>query len=634
MSKEVLVSPEEQGKAQKEAKTDTDTIPFRTTRRSMLGLSAAAAAATLAAQAGINLYPHRKETIDTLDFALNRHQPDKESYMHPNPRDMLPREKSDELFEKLKLEKKYPQTLNKDAFHLLSQRITRLATLYFKPDSNRTDEAIENDFYSFNENFFRKLTDTCSQLEVDFPSTLLMWQVSAANTSSVKSYQQDIRDELLRVGAGSAENLIGQSSGPLIINVARKINSIIPSPIDATYYALPRIQGGVSLGIHDVENIMITRGLKDLENSLPERWKEIEDYLRSRAPRYFNEYSRYTENYNRFEEMAETIAEKVKTSGNIQTYLRKFYTPQKMKDIMTSGETVDAYQFLRTTLFWAVVSEFNQDIQARAHVTTPEIIERLALRTAIDQYNAQENPSGFFLDQFANPKIVAILKEDEGHDPVAEELLGYYRKFHAASDQLIAKDRSVSAAVEKEGLEQDLEFQLLTGVAYTRWLLHDAYKHTHKEDTKRIGFDTSHETAFHSFLATSNREAGPSYQLAATRPLERASSTFLPPEVNFGTMDNFIKNVYHKFEPVSPLVDYKTFARYFIQLAEERYFTCWFGTNRYLLDSDPKIERFIKDAVKFGAYENLIVPPHSSWMRSLEATVGYISEMTKTNFEK
>lgn len=277
---------------------------FRLSRRGFLvGMGTAAAA--VAAKKFWPAVSHVEEIKNSAEFLLNRQASSYEkSYMPPNPESILPREISDSLYDKLDLKERHPSTLNKDAFFSISQRISRVASLYFHPDKNQAAASQEASFYEFNEAFFQKILQTSRDLDVDFVGTLLMWQVSGSNTSSVKSLRQDVRDEQIRVGLGLVKDFTGESGGTLLVEAIRKLNSLKEDTVEGWYYPMPRVEGGVSLGIHDIETIMISRALKDLELSLPDRWPEIADYLKKRCPRFFAQSGRYVDLYDGFEDIS------------------------------------------------------------------------------------------------------------------------------------------------------------------------------------------------------------------------------------------------------------------------------------------------------------------------------------------
>lgn len=329
------------------------------------------------------------------------------------------------------------------------------------------------------------------------------------------------------------------------------------------------------------------------------------------------------------------MASEVHISQDVQNYLRQFYTQGNLKAFLTDGDKVDAYQFTRTTALWAKVCEKKAIISVGGYQTRSKIIEQQALQETIDYYLELNDPTGFFLDQIENPKMIMQLESDANQgNPTAKKLLEKCKELVKSGDKVISADRAISAAIEGENLEEDIDFQALTGVAHSRWLLRDAYERTHGQAVSKIAFDNPHELAFHAFLATSNREAAPSYQLSGVRPLGRATLTFAPLEVTYQTMSDFIKEVYQKFETIHPQKDFKKFAKYMINLFEKPYFNRLTGTNRYSLEDDLRMGEFISEAERFGVYKYIFTLPHCSWMRSLEATVGYISEVTKANESK
>lgn len=584
-------------------------------------------AIVLGTKGGINLAGHAPEAADSLRFFLDRHMPSyQESYL-PNPEVIIPLEVASSSYERLGLRERFPKTLSESAFGILSQKIARLSSRYFKPDKNLDGKAQEEGFYRYNESFLQKILTVSEHLEVDFPAILLMWQTSGENKSSVKAIREDVRNERIRVGTGFAKNLFGESVSPFLIRVLRTANDITDS-VKIPYYALPRLEGPVTLGLHDIEFIMIARGLKDIKNSLPEKWEALEAYLGKRAPKFLQDAKRYIELYDSFDSLSERITSEVKESLDIRNYLSKFYSGSVLRDFLSDGENVDAYQLMRTTVFWAFVSELDSLVSIDGYETRPEIIEALALNKTIDYYLKSQDLSAFFLDQISNPKMIAILKEDaQKGNKVALDLLGEAEVFRAASDQIIEFDRKIASDFEKEKLEEDVDFQILTGVIHSRWLLRDAYQHIHGKNPANLNFSSPDELAFNVFLALANRESAPAYQLAGIRPLDRATLTFLPPEAMYRTMDEFIARVYKNFEEKDPTTDFKTFARYLYHLLEERIVSRLIGTSPILLGKNKELGSFIKQSIDFGAYKKIFVLPHCSWMRTPDATFGYISKM-------
>lgn len=584
-------------------------------------------AAVLGTNGGINLAGHAPEAADSLRFFLDRHMPSyRESYL-PNPEVIIPQEVAFSSYERLGLGERFPKTLSEGAFRVLSQKIARLASRYFKPDKNLDGKAQEEEFYRYNESFLQKTLAVSEHLGVDFPAILLMWQTSGENKSSVKAIREDVRNERIRVGTGLAKNLLGESVSPFLIKVLRTANNITDS-VKIPYYALPRLEGPVTLGIHDIEFIMIARGLNDIKDSLPEKWDELEIYLSKRAPKFLKDTQRYIELYDDFDALSERITSEVQGPLEIRNYLSKFYSESALRAFLSDGENVDAYQLMRTTVFWAFVSELDSLVSIDGYETRPEIVEALALKKAVDYYLQSQDPTIFFFDQISNPKMISVLREDaQRGNKTALDLLKKAEIFSKASDQIIEFDRRIASDYEEEKLEDDVDFQVLTGVAHSRWLLRDAYRHVQRKKPESLIFNSSDELAYTVFLALSNRESAPSYQLAGIRPLDRATLTFLPPKDMYKTMDEFIHQVYRNFEEKDPSADFRTFARYLYHLLEERIVGRLIGTSPSSLGEDKKLGNFIDQAISFGAYKKIFVLPHCSWMRTPDAIFGYISQM-------
>ena len=566
-------------------------------------------------------------------FVLERTYPDQSvTYMPSNPENILPQGISDNIYDALKLTERYPSTLDRNSFHTISQHIARLASLYYRPDKGKDRVTIDAAFYAFTKQFFQKILQCSDELEVDFVGTLLMWQTSGDNTSSPRAYQQDIRDEIIRMGIRLIDATLRQNPNLIALKSVGPISNLLGKDMLPFYdFATARFEGPVTLGIHDIETVMIGRGLRDLQKSLPDSWLAIASYLKNRSPRFFEQTFRYVDLYDRFDLLSHAIIHEIHTSQDVQQYLQQFYMRDKLRDFLLDGDQIDGYQYLRTTAFWAYLTDINSNITISGYDYMPLKNEQEALEKAIDYYIAQDNPSGFYLDQIANPKMVAHLQRDiDNGNVTAQKLLEQYITFHNMSDQIIAADAEIAAAITTDELEMDVDFQILTGVSYTRWLLHDAYKHIHREDRRSIVFEDPNELAYHAFLATANRESSPTYELAGTRPLDRATLTFLPPEKMFQTIDAYIKQVYNTIEPSNPQRDFDLFSYYFLNLIKERLFPPIIGgIHEYELSKDKRMKKFIEQSEKFGAYQNIITLPFSSWFRSFTATAGYIAKLNE-----
>ncbi len=587
----------------------------RTVIKALLGIPAA--------YLGGKLLSHGQETADTVSFLANRNvQSEAERYQPENPEDILPVEITNALFEKLDLGHKFPQTLNKSSFHLLSQRIARLANFYFRTSPEADQSQQTKEFHHHCEKVFSRLLDLSLEMKVDFVGLLLTWQVSGANTSSWRAQDDDQRDERIRTLLSLGENVIGSAASHTVVSLMRRVNL-------QAYYAMARLEGPVTLGIHDIEIVMITRALKDLKESLPEEWEKLSKMLETFAPEFAQLHSSYTERFDQFQNLSNSITHEVTSSPEINEYLKKFIEPENAKAILTNDGTIDDYQFLRTTVFWAHICEIQTKTAISSYLSSGKELEDRALEATMADYQSGQ-PSSFYLDQICNPKFVTLLEEDaQKGNQIASRLLELSRQIDTEGDELIAADREIAAALVTEKTEQNLEFQLQTGVAYSRWLLQLAHKHTYGKPAQEIAFTDPNQAAYQAFLATANRETGPSYQLVGVRPLQRATLPFVEPTVMFETMDKYVGTVYSQFEGNGPDKDFRTFVRYLVAVLEEAYIPQLIGVSRYMLDGNNWMKQFIQASKKFGVYQNLFTVPHCSWMRSLEATIGYISAITE-----
>jgi hypothetical protein len=264
-----------------------------------------------------------------------------------------------------------------------------------------------------------------------------------------------------------------------------------------------------------------------------------------------------------------------------------------------------------------------------SYVSSSRELEANALNSAVDDY-LNTSPSAIFFDQIGNPKMLELLRKDaETNEPAAVRLLAMAQKFNAKGDHLNGQDRILTAAIIKDGMEQDIDFQLASGVAYTRWLLHDAYNHTHPNATDEtpITFDNMHDLAYTSFLATANRENPTVFQLAdpAFGPKHGMVQPFMPHDQMFAVMDDFIDQVYSQFQSEHPDKNYTTFNQYCIRMFLEMYTPSLVHTPYYMIDDNEIYPQFLAKALEFNADKKIITPPHNSWMRAISATTAYIS---------
>lgn len=67
------------------------------------------------------LYQPTEEIIDSLEIIKSRDVPKyKEAYLPPDPENILPKDISEDIYNKLGLQERYSNTINKDAFHVIA----------------------------------------------------------------------------------------------------------------------------------------------------------------------------------------------------------------------------------------------------------------------------------------------------------------------------------------------------------------------------------------------------------------------------------------------------------------------------------------------------------------------------------
>jgi hypothetical protein len=592
---------------------------YRLTRRDILrGAGAVAGGAAVAGTVKL-LGPeqNRRETVGTAKFLALRDRIDtKDTFLPNNPEEPLNREVTDNIFDNLRLDERFPETINKDTFHLIAQKPARIATLFYQKEGGVTQE-------EFNENckdFFKLMSDFSDYMKVDFPAVLLMFQISGDANNSAKAQTRDHLDEAARVGMTLAESLASNGPISLFVDGMRTLNL-------GWYYSVARLEGPVSVGIHDIEVMMVLRQLQDLKKSLPDEWNGLEEKLAKISPLFIENFEKYKDEYDKFEVESDRISEELDANKNLTAYLTKYIQNDTLHDLLTRGEKVDSYQYTRTTVFWAQVTELEQLYNASSFTYTRKQLEAEALEKTIDYYQSLPDTKAIFFDQIENPKLIRRLKADAESGYVeAQKLLDMAMSIKVASDEAIAYDREFAGMIAQDGTEFNLTFQMFTGVAYARGLLNNVRK-LNGHESGEAKFDTPDELAWTAFQANMDRETGASFLMAGTRPLLRATLPFVRPEVTNQVLQDFVKKVYLKHENQHPNKDYQKFSQKFLKLLEERVIKHLIGVPRYVLDSDTKGREFIEDSKDFGYEHNLVTIPHSSSLRAFEATAGYIATM-------
>lgn len=588
----------------------------------LLGLTASLTTLGAVSGEGLNFALNPAARADADLILRRRTTREGEYYIPPDLEDFLPKDYSDQVFDSLKLDKRSPNTITKETFYKISQKVARLASFYFEPNPSLDKTHQQEEFGKHCVKFFGQMMNYTDEMKVDFVATLLTWQNSGENTSSFQAQKDDLRDENIRALLSFTEKLSGVETSGMLISLMRRLNV-------NSYYQMPRLESGSTLGIHDIEIVMIIRGLLDLKQTRPDYWPKIEKVLQ-RFPNFNNQYQSYADKYAEFDQQSDKISEDVNGSVEVQQYLSGFKNESVLKALTTTNNQVDDYQFMRTTTFWANVCNLQSKTSLGAYVAASWELEQQALAVAIKQYLLAPTASAIFFDQIGNPKMLAKLEQDaQMGNATAERLLATAKKFNSDGDRLNKQDRLISAALIDDGTEQDMEFQLVTGTAYSKWLLKNAYRHTHPDSDgmDKIAFNSPGEVAYHAFLACANRENGTVFQLAGSGPLHGMTLPFLPSAQMYAVMDRFVKDVYRQFEQKAPQDDFATFIRYFTNMFEEAYIPSLIGINRYLINDDEKTGEFIQAAEKHGVYKNIITPPHCSWIRALSATAPYITLM-------
>lgn len=589
------------------------------TRRDFLKGVGAVAGSLLFVKGAFN-----QEARDAFSIIKNRDAPSyQEGYLPRNPLEIIPNRISDAILADSGLLQECPETINQEAFRVLMPRVAKILSGYYRPDASLDVQGQEDGFYTFVGENMKQLFAYAEYVGVDKVGLLLMWQVSGAANSSLKAMRDDIRDEFVRAGTSIAGVVAGEGAVPHMIKTMRLVG------VDA-YYAMARLEGPVTVGIHDIETVMIARSIVDFEESYSERWGQTRAYLEKRAPGFFEKYKQYAKAYDQFEEESKRLAVRIGSDEQIRNYVAQFNEPELLKKLMMRGKDVDSYQLSRTTVFWAILSELSVTVPASAYSAREKQLVELAMDKTVEYYHHESKPEGFFLDQINNPRILKWLELDAKRgNETAKKLLVEALQFKERGDAILGMDRDINATMMKEGLENDVPFQLFTGVLYSRWLLSQAEMlETGEQRMGKLNYDNPDRLAWLAFLGNGNRETGPSYQLSATRPLNRASFPFVDPKLMQETMKDFVQTAYTGYSEKPPDEDFRTFVAGMGHIAMDQMVPLFLQANHYeLFDLPAKVKALIERAEAWGSARKLITPPHCSWLRALEATAGYIAKI-------
>lgn len=593
-------------------------LPSRRSFLKGLGFMMGAAGA---AHLGIIIGRNRDAVGNTLAIIGREASTNPEKSFTPeSSTEMLPISTSERIFTELELDQKYSETLNLESFHLIAQRVWRLANLNYQDnDPTQTRDVQVEKFEQHCKEYLRQTMEVCDQMDMDLVACMLLLQVSGANTSSAHAIKDDIRDERVRSGLSLIETLYDQSAAPTMGGILRELG-LVP------YYSLARAEGRLTLGTHDIEVSMISRSLLAIKEHHPEIYTRFESELNQSAPGFMSQIDSYVEICDEYEASSHEVTEEVRNNNELKTYLSKYQNHDYLFALLTTDGRVDDYQFLRTTAYWAEVSKLQALTAVSGYSTNSKEVERQAIEPTINFYLKNRGPEAIFLDNCSNPKFISMLERDarRGSDQ-ASKLLEMANRTKELSDRLITEDRQIGAALIRERTEFDEKFQIITGVAYARWMLTNARTHQGLP-LDNLKYSDPDKLAYDCFLGTAHRETGASYQLAGTRPLQRASLPFEGVDSQLDEMDRFIKDVYiPTTENRHPREDFKSFLIKFADLVESSYLPSMFQIDRFKLTGDKKTADFVTAARKFGADQTIITPPHCSWQRAMEATIAYIA---------
>ncbi len=566
----------------------------------------------------VSVLSNLDETRASLDFLLQRHlsQPG-ERYVPTDLDQMLSSDAIDRVYRKLELAEKFPDTLSKESFQVIAQKVARLFNLYFEPKSEDQKEK-EQEFIAYCEQTFARMLAICEQQNVDFVATLLMWQTSGLANSSLKKEEQDLTDETVRVMLSLAEKVVSGSSGTTFVSLMRRLKiNMFPG--------MARVEGPVTLGIHDMETIMIARGLMNLKLTNPNTWEMVSGQLRELAPHFSDAIEGHVNLNDEYEELTQQGIELVTEDKTVIEYIQNL-DHRLMAELLLNGERVDDYQFLRTTRFWAHIC----DRQATSIINDIDVdgldLEKEAFIEALNDYFA--NPHQFVLDQMTNPRFLQKLTADAREKiPGAQLLLDYSRQLHEKSEQIITADRSIAATLIREKTEQNLEFQLITGVAFTRWLLNEVQKQRTGQYKADIAYSNPDETAYDCFIAVSGRESGATFELAGSRPLDKATKVYQSLEELYAQLQDFITKVYLDGENEEPIKNMRPFLIRLSDVYESPMIRRFVGVALYELRQDYAAQAFVERAQAYGVDEKFFSLPFSSWRVALQGVLGYVAKM-------
>ncbi len=583
---------------------------IKVSRRGLFGRAAIGAAAYATARLGIN---HAE--IDPVLESMNerRLRLKKDSYTPLDPSKIISEEAKHHFLSLLE-ENTTLSEQRKKAIAVLLPRVARLATLYFYPQTETQTEQ-DQEFQEYLQVFMELFLQYASLTDIPPEAALMAFQISGANTNSIKAYNLDVVAETARVGTGVATILIGEKAVAELLASTRHIS-------DGVYYSLPRAEGPQSIGIHDIELIEVVKAIAYFRDMNSQGWGTLFKQIHAQAPEFLTTMPDLLVEFYRFNAKSEQIAKDLE-STQYQSLLTSLQNPEFLRNFLTDSETrVDGYQFVRTTAYWSHVTEISYQQGASSYSSKRELIEELALQKTIETYNSPEGIKHFVLDQFSNPKFIKLLDQKaKNGDEQAASLLQTAKKFKEQGDELLHITRKTEATVTQ--LEFSTQFQLRTGMIYARSVYDLGREAIETRTQAQFDQNNPNHLAFASFIGLSKREASPAWELTGHRPLHKSTLTFAPEQQVIDSFFTFLNEVYVPVVGSHPVDDFKTFAKLFMHLLEEPSAVISSGVHRFELENDSQTAKLFKAAENWGFYKKIISYPHCNWMRCLESTIGY-----------
>ncbi|MDP3983354.1 MAG: hypothetical protein Q8Q65_04755 [bacterium] len=407
----------------------------------------------------------------------------------PHGRELLPqspeyaqisRETSDSLFHDLNPSRFSSDALNEDSFFRLNEWLTKLSLFYFSKDPFKH----QPEFDSHHQNFISKINQTSQELDIGLPQVLLGFRTSSRNIGGRGKYNSDVWTEF-KIEAANRLAMFwsrGKHSEDqrerALITIWKTTDSFqnhFGNPKDMETDDIPRVMGPRTFGIHDQESIQIARALAYCNRNSSWFQKQIAQYgLDPEIAQTIQLYDHLAQTKQETDRLIEQSF--LETTPEIESLRKLFNSPNFIRSMITDPKNrnlISPWQLTRTTKTWAslVINEAGDkdNIYNSDNITS--------IDNTVNWYTSEEATQNnlFLQHQLTNPQLRSYIQEQLSQPSIPDtqraflkSLLRASNKIISLSEQSLLSNRNLDEKLID--LELDQSFQVLSGVAYIKYL--------------------------------------------------------------------------------------------------------------------------------------------------------------------